>query len=230
MTSRALRSLRLTSSAIILAVGLASCSDDGSVGPRPPKTLSITGGAGSGRVTSTDGKIDCQLTNGVAIGPRCSATIDSGTVTTLTAVAAAGEEFVAWTGDCSGKTCQLTVTRDMSASPRFVGPQGTLTVALTTPNADDGAVMFDISGPTILGIAPAEGIELVESRYTLNGWTTSRIVARGNLTSTAIAQITVRGIDVDGTYTTGIFQVAGRASAGYKLRSDLSAYRVTVRK
>jgi hypothetical protein len=216
----------------VFAVGLASCSDDDSpVNPqRPTKTLGITGAAGSGRVTSSDGKIDCRVANGATTGPTCSATIDSGTVTTLTAVADAGQEFIAWSGDCTGTTCQLTVTRDMSASPRFVAAQGTLTIDFVTPNADDGAIVFTVTGPTILGVSASTGIELLESRATSNSSTISTIVARGNLINAAIGQLTVRGVDADANYTTQVREVAGRASAGYKQRSDLSGYRVTVRK
>ena len=223
---------RLTLAALVLAVGLASCSDDDSpVNPqRSTKTLTITGAVGSGRITSSDGKIDCRVANGATAGPTCSVTIDSGTVTTLTAVADAGQEFIAWSGDCTGATCQLTVTRDMSASPRFSAAQGTLTIDLVTPNADDGAIVFTITGPSILGVAASTGIELLESRASANGSTTSTLVARGNLISAPIGQLTVRGVDVDAAYTAQVLQVAGRASAGYKQRSDVSGYRVTVRK
>ena len=227
--NRAGRLFSLTSGVLLLALGVASC-DDSSVEPqRPTKTLSIVGGSGSGRVTSNDGKIDCQVSDGVAYGPRCTATVDSGTVTTLTAVADAGQQLLAWSGDCSGKTCQLTVTRDMSAGPRFVGPQATLTIELVTPNADDGGILFDIGGPSILGIIPAPGIDLVDSRNA-GAATTSRIVARGNLISGPIAQVTVRGTNIDDPYQAQVLQVAARASAGYKQRSDLSGYRITVRK
>ena len=232
MTLRSPSPTRLTLAVLVLAAGLAGCSDDDSpVNPqRPTKTVAITGASGSGRVTSSDGKIDCRVANGATTGPTCSTAIDSGTVTTLTAVADAGQEFVAWSGDCTGANCQLTVTRDMSASPRFTAAQSTLTIDLVTPNADDGAIVFSITGPSILGVSASAGIELLESRASSGGSTTSTIVARGNLISAAIGQLTVRGADVDAAYTTQVREVAGRASAGYSQRSDLSAYRVTIRK
>jgi hypothetical protein len=151
-------------------------------------------------------------------------------VTTLTPVADAGQEFVVWGGDCSGNTCQLTVTRNVSVAVSFAEQQVTLTIALTTPNADDGGIMFDVVGPNIVTITPAEGIELVESRVTLGGLNTSRIVAIGSLVSGTVAQIKVPGRSADATFTTAILQAAGRASAGYKRRTTLSGYSLTVRK
>lgn len=228
--SRRRRVLRLTSGVTMVALGLTSCRDNAAVAPRPTKTVSITSGSGSGRVTSSDGKIDCRISNSVRTGPRCTATFDSGTVTTLTAVADAGQEFVVWGGDCSGKTCQLTVTRNMSAAVSFAEQQVTLTIALTTPNADDGAIMFDVVGPNILTITPAEGIELVESRILFGGVTSIRIVARGNLANAPIAQLAVPATAAGATITTAILQAAGRASTGYKRRTNLNAYGLTVRK
>jgi hypothetical protein len=149
---------------------------------------------------------------------------------TLTAVADAGQEFIAWSGDCTGTTCQLSVMRDMSASPRFAVAQGALTIDLVAPSADDGAVMFTLSGPSIVGVTPPVGVELLESRVSASGSTTSNIVVCGNLISAAIATLTVRGADVDAACTVKINEVAGRASAGYKQRSDLSGYRITVHK
>jgi hypothetical protein len=114
--------------------------------------------------------------------------------------------------------------------PISTAPDATVSLALATPNADDGALLFTVSGPSILGVTPAAGVELAESRATANGATTSTIVVRGNLASGVIATMTVRGAHADSPYTVQIREAAARASGNYAQRSDLSQYRVTVQK
>jgi hypothetical protein len=215
--------------AVAFALGCGSDNDAPTTPVVGTKTVAITAGQGSGRVTSSNNKIDCRFTNGAASG-TCSAAFDSGSTATLTATPDAGNEFVAWSGDCTGATCQLSVTRDVTASPRFVATQGELTVELTTPNADDGAILFVVSGPSVLAVTPTAGVEMLENRTTANGTTTSTILLRGNLGSGAVGKVAVRGLDLDGAYTAQMVQAAARASGGYSQRTDLSAYRVTLRR
>ena len=87
-----------------------------------------------------------------------------------------------------------------------------------------------VSGPSILGVTPAAGVELAESRATANGVTTSTILVRGNLATGVIGTLSVRGVNVDRPYTTQIREAAARASGNYVQRADLSQYRVTVQK
>jgi hypothetical protein len=149
---------------------------------------------------------------------------------TLTATAETDQEFVAWSGDCTGTTCQLNVTKDVTASPRFAAVAVSLNVSLATPNADDGAIVFTISGPSINGFTPAAGVELVESRVTASGTTTSTVLARGTLATGVIGTVSVRGVNADGPYTAQVREVAARASGMYAQRTDLSQYRITVQK
>ena len=216
--------------AVMLAAGCGH--SDGPVTPtRSTKTIAIAGATGNGRVTSGDGKIDCRIASGVTSGPTCSAAVDSGSAVTLTASAEPDQEFVAWGGDCSGSVaCQLNVTRDATVSPRFATLQATMSLTLTTPNADDGAVIVTVAGPSIFGITPAAGVELAESRATANGVTTATILVRGNLASSVVATLTVRGAHLDSPYTTQVREAAARQSGNYAQRSDLSQYRVTVQK
>ena len=232
--TRALHEVHTTRiAAALLAVALAAgCggSDDPVDPTRSTKTVTISGALGSGRVTSSDAKIDCRIANGVTSGPTCTAAFDSGSTTTLAATADTDQEFVAWSGDCTGATCQLSVTRDVTASPRFAALQATLSLTLATPNADDGAILFTVSGPSILGVTPAAGVELVESRATANGSTTSTILVRGHLANGAIGTLAVRGVNVDSPYTVQVREAAARASGNYAQRSDLAQYRVAVQK
>jgi hypothetical protein len=89
-----------------------------------PPTLSVTeAGAGTGKVTSDIGGIDCS--------PTCSARYDSGTTVTLSANPASGSSFDGWGGACSGTgTCTVTVNEDTSVTATFGAvPQHTLTVS-----------------------------------------------------------------------------------------------------
>jgi subtilisin family serine protease len=57
----------------------------------------------NGKVTTSDGKIDCSSIN-------CSSTYPSGQKVTLKATANAGYQFTQWGGDCSGTTNSISVT------------------------------------------------------------------------------------------------------------------------
>jgi hypothetical protein len=105
-----------------------------------------------------------------------------------------------------------------------------LTLALTTPHDDDGAVLVTITGPSVLGVVARPGLEADESQVTSNGLTTSTIIFRGNLANGPIGEIRVRGADAGAAYTVQVRQVAARASGGYALRTDLNAYRLTIQR
>jgi hypothetical protein len=71
------------------------------------------GGNGSGMVTSVPSGINC--------GATCTASFQSGTQVTLTAVAASGSIFAGWSGGgCSGiESCAVTLTANTSVVPTF---------------------------------------------------------------------------------------------------------------
>lgn len=74
----------------------------------PAVNLGIGISAGQGSVTSNTGGINCPGT--------CSATYNSGTVVTLTAVPSAGYSFNSWGAACSGGAASTTVTMDSTKS------------------------------------------------------------------------------------------------------------------
>lgn len=84
------------------------------------KRLTVTlAGAGRGQVTSVPTKISCSD----AAGAVCSGTFDTGTVVTLTAVAASGTStgassaastFTGWSGACSGSAASASVTMSVA--------------------------------------------------------------------------------------------------------------------
>jgi hypothetical protein len=120
---------------------------------------------------------------------------------------------------------------DSAVTPPSASPtEASLTIALTTPNNDDGAVLVTITGPSVLGVVARPGIEADESQVTSNGLTTSTIIFRGDLANGPIGGIRVRGADAGAAYAVQVRQVAARASGSYALRSDLSAYQLTMQR
>jgi len=140
--------------------------------------------------------------------------------TSVVAMSAAALTF----GACGGGEA-------VSVTPSQTPAEVTLTLALTTPNAGDGAILFTISGPSILGITARPGLEMTDiGSSTENGRTTSTILVRGDLVSGPIGSLTVRGADAGAAYTTDLRQVAAGASGGYALRADLTTYRLATQR
>lgn len=91
--------------------------DEGSI---PPGRLSVAlVGAGSGRVVSSPGGIDCPATS-------CSAAFAEGATLTLSAESNASSAFSGWAGACSGSgACRITVEGDVMVVARFDSALGT---------------------------------------------------------------------------------------------------------
>ncbi|MDX6542393.1 MAG: trimeric autotransporter adhesin, partial [Gaiellales bacterium] len=100
-------------------------------------------GTGTGAVSGSAG--------GIACGATCQASFANGTTVTLTAVAAPGSSFAAWSGACSGTatTCSLDMTSDRTATATFTA-NAALAVAGagsgTGVVAGDGASGIDCGG------------------------------------------------------------------------------------
>ena len=108
-----------------------------------------------------------------------------------------------------------------SCSGSTTGPaEGVLTLELRSPNSDDGAVLFTLTG------GPVEAIESEgHSVYsTVIDPGTTRIVIAGDLGSGTLARIRIADRDQAAQYAGVVEQVAQRSSfaqrdpAGYQLR------------
>lgn len=92
-------------------------------------------GTGSGTVSG--GPIDC--------GSSCSALVDAGTVTSLSASPTNGSIFTGWGGDCSGTgTCSPAMDANRSVSATFVLPTDQFTLTVTV--AGTGSVTSSPKG------------------------------------------------------------------------------------
>jgi hypothetical protein len=106
-----------------------------------------------------------------------------------------------------------------------VGPPtpqpGPLNIRLTTPNADDGAILFELAG------GPIDSIVRTQFRVASSapGTTPRRAIVSGNLVGGTIAQLWVPDVNSVGRYSASIRDVAARGT--YALR-DLQGYRIEV--
>jgi hypothetical protein len=100
---------------------------------------------------------------------------------------------------------------------------GVLKVSLVTPNADDGAVLFTISG------APVASIETPSPSYhvyaALPDTNTARVLVTGDLAAGAVALIHVADTRRAAAYHATIAQAASRATFAQR---TLSGYSFTV--
>ena len=106
----------------------------------------------------------------------------------------------------------------------------TLAIELTKPAADDAGMIFSVDGPNILGVEPVAGIDLVSHRADSPGKTTIDVLVAGPLESGVIARLTVKGVNSGNPFTARLREVAAGAGEGFVQRTDLSAYRLIVRR
>lgn len=111
--------------------------------------------------------------------------------------------------------------RDSSA-PVQVQPR-TLRVSLTTPNPDDGAILFEVSGPAIDAIAGANPSHRLFARRLAS--TSVRAVVVGPLASGTVATIEVPDVGAAGLYTATLTEVVDRQN---QLRAQLGGYVLSV--
>lgn len=101
------------------------------------------------------------------------------------------------------------------------GQGGTLTLRLTTPHSDDGALVFELSGAPVDSLTVSDGSLRLFTRRA-GGSIIGAVV--GPLANGAI--VTLRVPDVRGTgYTATVVEVADRQDA---LRASLVGYALTV--
>jgi hypothetical protein len=112
----------------------------------------------------------------------------------------------------------------LSCSGGSTGPDsGLLTLELHSPNGDDGAVMFTITGGPVDSIE-AEGLSMYSA--SINS-TTLRVVITGELHSGTLARIRIPDRDQASHYSGVIEQVAQRGSY---IQRDPTGYELTVTK
>ena len=100
---------------------------------------------------------------------------------------------------------------------------GTLTARLVTPNADDGAILIEISGPApVADVMVAVQGAVVHSRADGNR---TRLAIFGPLANGALVRFSVPDVNAAQQYSAQVTEVSDRASA---LRTSPTGYQVTI--
>jgi len=100
---------------------------------------------------------------------------------------------------------------------------GTLSVRLTTPHADDGAMAFEVSGPPIDSAVVANASLRVFTRR--EGGSTIVGAVVGALGNGAVVRLYVPDVAAAAGYTARVLEVADRRDL---LRASLAGYALTV--
>jgi hypothetical protein len=139
-----------------------------------------------------------------------------------------GSSVVAAIAGCGGDSAVTPTAVAPRLSSSAAGNERTLAIELTTPSAADAGIIFSIEGPNIIGVAPADGVELVSDRVESHGRDVVNVLAVGTLRSGVIAWLTVQGVNSGNAFTPRVLQVAAGSPEGFVQRGDLSAYALTV--
>lgn len=119
-------------------------------------------------------------------------------------------------------TAVALVLAAAACSDDTTGPQavpGTLAVTLTTPNTDDGAIMFTVTGGEL---SNATLVDPSFQLYTHEGASSLTAVIVGDIEAGAVLEFDVPDIDALESYSAEVDQVANRANdlqalTGYSL-------------
>lgn len=128
----------------------------------------------------------------------------------IMAVAASAVGLVACSGDGNG-------------GPPPTGPTaGTFAVTLSTPNTDDGAIVFRVTGPGVTQIANA-----VPSRYMHfdQVGTSLTVVIVGNLADGTLLTFRVPDVSAVSSYSATVLEVADQTN---ELRGSVGGYGLAV--
>jgi hypothetical protein len=102
---------------------------------------------------------------------------------------------------------------------------GVLTLSVTTPNADDRAILITITGPAgASSVTGGSSAYRAESRIT---GSTIKAAIFGNITSGAVLRFNVPDVAKASSYSASVTEVA---DASNSLRTDLSAYALSIAK
>lgn len=104
-----------------------------------------------------------------------------------------------------------------------VAVPGTLVLSLTTPNSDDGAVMFSISGEGITGLTRESPSHVVYFRSA--GTVSGNAVVAGDITAGALARFNVPDVAAVSSYSATITEVAARDNT---LRGSVTGYSLSI--
>ena len=101
--------------------------------------------------------------------------------------------------------------------------RGTLIVRLTTPHADDGAILFELSGPPIDSVVAVNASLQLFTRRANDSTIVGAVI--GVVVNGAVVTLQVPDINASARYAARIVEVADRENV---LRASLTGYALTV--
>lgn len=101
--------------------------------------------------------------------------------------------------------------------------RGTLIVRLTTPHADDGAILFELSGPPIDSVVAVNASLQSFTRRANDSTIVGAVI--GVVVNGAVVTLQVPDINASARYAARIVEVADRENV---LRASLTGYALTV--
>jgi hypothetical protein len=151
--------------------------------------------SGNGAVTSNPAGIDCP-------GSACSHAFAEATLVELTATPGTGQEFLGWSGDCTGTgTCEVTMSEARAVTATFVPLQWTLDVSVSGPGSvtstpagiacpGDCSEVFEDGTEVVLEATPDAGARLI-------AW------SGGGCSGVGLCELTIQGgVSVSATFDT----------------------------
>jgi len=100
---------------------------------------------------------------------------------------------------------------------------GTVTVSFHSPNSDDGAALFTVTGPGIRDAQAASSTYKVYWRVVAA--TEVRFLVVGNLNNGVLATMTIDDLSKVGQYEGSLLEVSSRTDA---VRSSMSGYSISI--
>lgn len=100
---------------------------------------------------------------------------------------------------------------------------GTVVLRLTTPYADDGALLFEVSGPPVENATASDGSLQLFTRHTGSSQVVGAVV--GAIANGVLVTLQVEGANTATEYTARVLEVADRQNA---LRASLAGYALSV--
>ncbi|HKG94518.1 MAG TPA: hypothetical protein VKA84_21570 [Gemmatimonadaceae bacterium] len=106
------------------------------------------------------------------------------------------------------------------------GPtRGALSLGLTTPNADDGAVLLAIDGGPVDSVTAVGAYRVYGGAAGAPAGTPLRVIVRGTLAAGPVARVWVPDVSAVGAYRVTVEQAAARTTYGQR---SVSGYAGTV--
>jgi hypothetical protein len=139
----------------------------------------------------------------------------------LAALVGAAALFASCGGGDGGAAPTLPTPPVQPTAP--VAVPGTLTISLTTPNTDDGAMLLEIAGPASVAelTSPVQGALV----YTRANGNSSRVAVFGSLGAGALLRFSVPDVNAVQQYAAQVIEAADRGSA---LRANVTGYKLTI--